>query len=110
MDHTPGGTAWNITRNEKNTFWMVPYILAEDDWLTVDYRMMSVFITIQVIFFPVLAIIALPVNTVTIFILSRDRRRNKESEDRSNAIWCRHVTPFNFSLRGDNISNSTCVP
>ncbi|XP_059817206.1 uncharacterized protein LOC132388804 [Hypanus sabinus] len=73
MDHTPGGTAWNITRNEKNTFWMVPYILAEDDWLTVDYRMMSVFITIQVIFFPVLAIIALPVNTVTIFILSRGK-------------------------------------
>ncbi|XP_072132547.1 uncharacterized protein [Mobula birostris] len=34
---------------------------------------MSVFVTIQEIFFPVLAIIALPVNMVTVFILSRGK-------------------------------------
>ncbi|XP_072113128.1 uncharacterized protein [Mobula birostris] len=71
MDQNPGRTAWNITGNVKNIFWLVPYIFADDDSLTVDFRMMS--IIIQVIFFPVLAIIALPVNTLTLFILSRGK-------------------------------------
>ncbi|XP_072106885.1 probable G-protein coupled receptor 139 [Mobula birostris] len=71
MDQNSGRTAWNITGNWKTFFWMVPIILTDYDWITVDFPIMNVFITIQVIFFPVLAIIALPVNMVTIFFLSR---------------------------------------
>ncbi|XP_072132530.1 probable G-protein coupled receptor 139 [Mobula birostris] len=52
---------------------MVPYIFAHDERITVDFRVTNVLFTIQVIFFPVLGIIALPVNMVTIFVLSRGK-------------------------------------
>ncbi|XP_072132064.1 probable G-protein coupled receptor 139 [Mobula birostris] len=69
MDQNSGKTAWNITGNGKN-IWVVSFIFTLD---AVDVRIAHALPTIQVVFFPVLAIIALPVNMVTIFILSRGK-------------------------------------
>ncbi|XP_059814456.1 probable G-protein coupled receptor 139 [Hypanus sabinus] len=73
MDQNLSSEAWDITGNGKNIFWMVPYIFRDDDSVTIDHRVKYVLVAIQVIFFPVLAIIALPVNTVTILVLSRGK-------------------------------------
>ncbi|XP_072891289.1 NACHT, LRR and PYD domains-containing protein 3-like [Hemitrygon akajei] len=63
MDRNPGSAAWNITGNRRSVFWMFPYI-STDYWVPVDFRVTHVLVAIQVVFFPVLAIIALPVGSV----------------------------------------------
>ncbi|XP_078283818.1 putative G-protein coupled receptor 139 [Rhinoraja longicauda] len=58
---------------ERNVFWAAHYIFADYAWLTLDDRIYCVLRTIQPICYPMLAIVAVPVNLVTIVILSRGK-------------------------------------
>ncbi|XP_059818066.1 probable G-protein coupled receptor 139 [Hypanus sabinus] len=71
MDQSPGTAAWRVTVIPKNVFWAAQFIIANYEWMTLDLRITYALKIIQMIYFPVLAIIALPVNLVTILILSR---------------------------------------
>ncbi|XP_069798654.1 probable G-protein coupled receptor 139 [Narcine bancroftii] len=52
---------------------MAQYILASDDWLTLNLRVQYVLRTFKLIYYPILALVAVPVNIMTIVILSRGK-------------------------------------
>ncbi|XP_055486967.1 probable G-protein coupled receptor 139 [Leucoraja erinacea] len=57
----------------KNIFWALEYVSADYDWLTVDDRIWYALFVIQPVYYPLLGVVAVPVNTVTIVILSRGK-------------------------------------
>ncbi|XP_062915605.1 probable G-protein coupled receptor 139 [Mobula hypostoma] len=63
----------NIPGMGRTVFWAAHYIFADADWLTLDDRIYYALVTIQQIYLPILAIVAVPVNIVTIAILSRGK-------------------------------------
>ncbi|XP_078276439.1 putative G-protein coupled receptor 139 [Rhinoraja longicauda] len=57
----------------RNSFEWSNYILGNDDWLTIDLRIYYALLTIELVYYPILAIVAVPVNIITIIILSRGK-------------------------------------
>ncbi|XP_078276441.1 putative G-protein coupled receptor 139 [Rhinoraja longicauda] len=73
MDPNLGTREWTKRGMERNIFWMSQYIFANFDGLTLNLRIAYALITIKLIYYPLLAIIAVPVNLVTIVILFRGK-------------------------------------
>ncbi|XP_059818499.1 probable G-protein coupled receptor 139 [Hypanus sabinus] len=67
----------NISRKaagiQKSIFWPYESLSLYYETLSLDFRVTYVILTIQVIYYPVLAIVAVPVNVLTIVILSRGK-------------------------------------
>ncbi|XP_072132123.1 probable G-protein coupled receptor 139 [Mobula birostris] len=70
MDQSPGTETWNVAETRNNVFWAAQFIFAKHEWMTLDLRITHALKVIQVIYYPCLAIVVLPVNLVTILLLS----------------------------------------
>ncbi|XP_055510334.1 probable G-protein coupled receptor 139 [Leucoraja erinacea] len=73
MDPNLGTREWTKRGMERNVFWMSQYIFGNYEGLTVNLRIAYALITIKFVYYPLLAFIAVPVNLVTIVILSRGK-------------------------------------
>ncbi|XP_067832964.1 probable G-protein coupled receptor 139 [Heptranchias perlo] len=72
---------WNVTTMDRNLrtidwnspFWMFQYLYAHYDSLSLDDRIYFALACIQVIYYPLLAVVGITVNLLTIVILSRGK-------------------------------------
>lgn len=55
-----GTGKWNVTRMVRNVFWMSQHIFADYDGLTLNLRIAYALATMKLIYYPLLAIVAVP--------------------------------------------------
>ncbi|XP_072884180.1 probable G-protein coupled receptor 139 [Hemitrygon akajei] len=63
----------NVPATGKGVFSLAPYIFSKNPWITADTRISYLLKTIQPVYYPVLALVAFPVNVLTIVVLSRGK-------------------------------------
>ncbi|XP_067882874.1 probable G-protein coupled receptor 139 [Heterodontus francisci] len=64
---------WNVTTMDRGFSWAFDYLSANYGWLSLELRIYYALQAVQAIYYPFLAIIGVPVNLVTIVILSRGK-------------------------------------
>ncbi|XP_067881172.1 probable G-protein coupled receptor 139 [Heterodontus francisci] len=64
---------WNVTTMVRSFSWAFDFLSAFSYWLSLDRRIYFVLLTMQTIYYPALAIVGVPVNLLTIGILSRGK-------------------------------------
>ncbi|XP_067884129.1 probable G-protein coupled receptor 139 [Heterodontus francisci] len=64
---------WNVTTMGRSLSYWFDSLTADDDWITLDWRISDALKMIQCIYYPILAIVGVPVNLLTIGILSRGK-------------------------------------
>ncbi|XP_067882841.1 probable G-protein coupled receptor 139 [Heterodontus francisci] len=74
MDQNLKTIDWNVTTMDSRSFSSsLHYLTADYTWVTLEWRIYYALILIQSIYYPFLAIIGVPVNLLTIGILSRGK-------------------------------------
>ncbi|XP_067882923.1 probable G-protein coupled receptor 139 [Heterodontus francisci] len=73
MDQNLTAVDGNVTTMGRNFIWEFDILSTNYDWYSLDYRMYLALRIIQYIYYPTLAIIGVPVNLLTIGILSRGK-------------------------------------
>ncbi|XP_067909650.1 probable G-protein coupled receptor 139 [Heterodontus francisci] len=64
---------WNVTTMDKSLLYWFDSLTADDDWKPLVWRISDALNMIQCIYYPFLAIVGVPVNLLTIGILSRGK-------------------------------------
>ncbi|XP_067909677.1 probable G-protein coupled receptor 139 [Heterodontus francisci] len=64
---------WNVTTMNKGFSYWFNHLTADDDWMRLEWRIEYALKMIQSIYYPILAIVGVPVNLLTIGILSRGK-------------------------------------
>ncbi|XP_067909539.1 probable G-protein coupled receptor 139 [Heterodontus francisci] len=64
---------WNVTTMDKSLSYWFDSLTADDDWIPLEWRISDALKMIQCIYYPFLAIVGVPVNLLTIGILSRGK-------------------------------------
>ncbi|XP_072884116.1 probable G-protein coupled receptor 139 [Hemitrygon akajei] len=69
-----GISNWASRREiERDIFWASEYVFADYSWLTLDDRIYYALFTIRPVYYPIVAVVAIPVNVLTIKVLSRGK-------------------------------------
>ncbi|XP_067882071.1 probable G-protein coupled receptor 139 [Heterodontus francisci] len=73
MDQNLRKVDWNVTTMDRSLSSWFYSLTADGDWIPLDWRISAAFKMIQCIYYPILAIVGVPVNLLTIGILSRGK-------------------------------------
>ncbi|XP_067874761.1 probable G-protein coupled receptor 139 [Heterodontus francisci] len=73
MDQNLRTIGWNVTAMDRSLSYWVYYLTANYDWITLADRIYYALNMFQHIYYPIIAIVGVPVNLLTIGILSRGK-------------------------------------